>query len=371
MASYASRLKQDIARWAETGIVDASTAAALLQDAEANERRSFSFGFVLAIMAALLLGASILLLIAANWGSIPRLVRVCGLLAVLFGGYVGGAVLKQRGDDALAEALWLVAASSFGASIALIGQMYHFSGDLDAALLTWCVGTVLAAFLLRSGPLTVGAVAIAMAWLILRGVENWGAGLPSHLYLVIALLLWLVSYWTQSRAARHLILLSLILYVALLAVQYEVLGLATVLAIGSAALFALHVRIPGEVERVIRLGSGFPAHCLVGFLAGLAMIQAELVDEGMSLAFAALATFGGIAAALYLAGRESRVLRSIAYVGFGLELCFVYAVTMGTMLGTAGLFLASGVLLGIIAIFIIRVERRIRTGISGHGGATA
>ena len=370
MASYASRLKQDIARWAEKGIVNESTAAALLQDAEANERRSFSFGFVLAIMAALLLGASILLLVAANWESIPRLVRVCGLFVILFGGYVGGAVFKRRGDEALAEALWLIAASSFGASIALIGQMYHFSGDADAALLTWCVGTILAAFLLRSGPLTVGAVAIAVAWMTLREVENWGAGF-SHLYLAIALLLWLVSCWTQSRAARHLILLSLSLYVGLLAVQYDVIGFATFLAMSSAALFALQVRIPREVERVVRLGNGFPAHCLFGFLVGLAMIQAELVDEGMFLAFGALATFGGIAAALYLAGRESRVLRWIAYVGFGLELCFVYAVTMGTMLGTAGLFLASGVLLGIIAIFIIRVERRIRTGISGQGGATA
>jgi uncharacterized membrane protein len=111
----------------------------------------------------------------------------------------------------------------------------------------------------------------------------------------------------------------------------------------------------------VQLDRRFPVHCLLGFLVGLALVQVELVDEGAWLALAALVTFGGIAGALILAGRDSRILRWLAYTGFGLELSFVYAVTMGTMLGTAGLFLASGVVLGIIALFIIRIERRIRT----------
>ena len=48
---------------------------------------------------------------------------------------------QLRGNGAAAEAAWLVAAAGFGGGIALIGQMYHLSGDELAAILTWCAGT--------------------------------------------------------------------------------------------------------------------------------------------------------------------------------------------------------------------------------------
>ena len=45
-----------------------------------------------------------------------------------------------------------------------------------------------------------------------------------------------------------------------------------------------------------------------------------------------------------LGGRESRGLRWVAYAGFAFELAIIYAVTLQTMLGTAGFFLAAAVL---------------------------
>ncbi len=112
MASYSSRVRGDIERWAASGLIDASTAATLRRDVEASDRRSLSFGSVLAMMAALLFGAAILIFVAANWEAIPRLARVCALFAVIFVGYVGGAVVKSRGHPAIGEALWIVAAAS-------------------------------------------------------------------------------------------------------------------------------------------------------------------------------------------------------------------------------------------------------------------
>ncbi|TJW87576.1 MAG: DUF2157 domain-containing protein, partial [Mesorhizobium sp.] len=44
MASYSSRVRADIARWLQAGLIDASTAEALTRDVDANERRSLSFG---------------------------------------------------------------------------------------------------------------------------------------------------------------------------------------------------------------------------------------------------------------------------------------------------------------------------------------
>ena len=79
MAGYLDTVSKDIARWRAAGLIDEATATALSADAAAHHRRSFSFGGILAILAAALFGAALLLLVAANWEAIPRLVRVAGI----------------------------------------------------------------------------------------------------------------------------------------------------------------------------------------------------------------------------------------------------------------------------------------------------
>lgn len=364
MASYSAKVRQDIARWAASGLIDAGTADALSRDVESNERNSLSFGSILAMMAALLLGAAILIFVAANWEAFPRLGRVGALFAVILAGYVGGAVLKDRDHAAIGEALWVVAAAAFGGAIALVGQMYHLSGDESSAMLTWCAGTALAAAALRSNPLTVAAVGIADGWLLLtllRGFNLFRDSEFPHMFVAIAAGLFVLSYWTRSQPSRHLVLLSLILYIALVAVDHDLAELALLLAAVSAACFMAGALAPEPVERVVQLGGRLPLHGLIGFLTGMAMLQFEFADNVESgFAVVSAVALAGIAAAILLAGRDSRGLRWVAYVGFAFELFIVYAVTMQSMLGTAGFFLVAAVILGVLAIVIIRVEKRMK-----------
>lgn len=359
MASYATRVRADIVRWTELGLIDRPTAQAIARDIEARERASLSFGGILMIMAALLFGAAVLLLVAANWEAFPRIGRVALLFAVIAGGYVGGAILKGRGHPAIAEGFWLVAAAAFGGSIALIGQMYHLSGDEAQAILTWCFGTAIAAVALRSGPLTLGAAAIGASWMVTEGFRFWQESSFPLFYLAIAAALWLVSYWTHSRAARHFLLLSIVFYLVLYGIDFGLSATGLLMAIVAVGLFAAAILAPEAVERVVRLSGRLPLHALIAFLAGAAMLQADIVESAGLLAISALVVFAAIAAAVVLAGRESRGLRWVAYLGFSLELCFVYVATVGTMLGTAGLFLASGLALAVVAFIIIQIEKRL------------
>jgi len=363
MAGYSSRLRSDIARWLQAGLIDAATADSLTRDVEANERKSLSFGSILAMMAALLFGAAILIFVAANWDAIPRLARVAALFAIILGGYVGGAVLKTRDHAAIGEALWIVAAAAFGGSIALIGQMYHFSGDESSAVITWGAGTALAAIALRSNPLTVAAVGIADAWLFLEGFDYFRSRDFPHPFIAMALALFAISFWTRSQAARHLIILSLLFYLVLFAMDHATLQVAIPLVVASVLLFAASVFAPEPVDKIVQLGGRLPLHALLGFLTGLAMIQFELADKSTydsAFAIAAVVALAGIVAAIVLAGRESRGVRWLAYVGFAFELAMIYVVTLQSMLDTAGFFLAAAVLLGILALVIIRVEKRMK-----------
>ena len=363
MASYSSRVRADIARWQQGGLIDAPTADALARDVEANERKSLSFGSILAMMAALLFGAAILIFVAANWDAIPRLARVAALFAIILAGYVGGAVLKTRNHAAIGEALWIIAAAAFGGSIALIGQMYHLTGDEASALITWGAGTALAAVALRSNPLTVASVGIADAWLFFKGVDYYRPAEFPHVFVVMALVLFVISYWTRSQAARHLIILSVLFYLVLLAANHDTLQVAIPLVVVSALLFATATFAAEPVDRIVQLGGRLPLHALIGFLTGLAMIQFELASESSyssGFSIASVVALAGIVAAIVLGGRESRGLRWVAYVGFAFELAIIYVVMLQSMLDTAGFFLAAAVMLGILALIIIRIEKRMK-----------
>lgn len=357
MASYPMRVKRDIARWREAGLVDEATAAALSLDMERNGGRSVSFGTVLTMMAAALFAAAVLIFIAANWEAIPRLARVAMLLTLILAGYVGGALVKLRGHEAAGEAGWLVAAAGFGASIALIGQIYHISGDEAQAVLVWGGGVALAAAALRSGPLTAGAVVLAGVWMVMETSSGWRFGPPLS-WLAIAVVLYALSFWTRSRLSRHLVLLSLYLFVLLFHLADEDSLIAPLALVAAAiALFILARLRPKETQRLSGLSDDASAvQSLLGFLAGVGVIQITLAEEPGFIVPAILA-LAGVVVALLVAGRDNRFLRWLAYLAFAFQLCFLYVVMLGTMMDTAGFFLLAGLTLSALAFLISRFER--------------
>ncbi|MBX3567263.1 MAG: DUF2157 domain-containing protein [Rhizobiaceae bacterium] len=362
MAGHASRVGRDIDRWLAGGLIDERLADQLRRDIAAHARGSISFGTIVMMMAALLVCAAILLLVAANWEAIPRPGRVGLLFAVILAGYLGGGVARTRGHMAAGDALWLIAAAAFGGGIALIGQMYHLSGDERTALLTWCGGTALAGLVLGSATLTAAAAAILLAWLGFGGVDFWGRGGDLHLYAPAAAVLWLISLRTGSLAARHALSLGLLFYGCLLAVSGDAATIGAAMAGLGALLFGAAAFLPALAESALRLRGRLDVHALAGFLLGMGFVQADRADDIAVVIFCAAIVFGAIIAAIVLAGRDSRAIRWTAYLGFLAELAFLYINTLGSMLGSVGLFLASGIVLAIVALAVTKVERRLKAG---------
>lgn len=361
MAGHAGRVGRDIDRWVERGLIDQATAAVLRRDVERSSRAAISLGTVLAVMAAVLVGAAILIIIAANIEHVPRIARVAGLFAIIAAGYLGGAILKAHGHGGFGEALYLVGLAAFGASIALIGQMYHMIGEESQAIFIWCMAAIGAALLLRSPTLTNASVFLAVAWLLFA--FDWGRidhG-PSYIFLVIAAVIWAVSYWSGSAAARHLVILAVLFYALLYGISDGTLTVGILLVVLSGVVFWAAYSRPEAVERFAQLGGPQPIHPLIGFLLGIGLLQAQFADRFWPMLGLALVAFAGIVAALLLRGRESRLMRWVAYLAFSVELALLYIVTVGTMVETGALFLFSGFALAIVAIAISRIERRIAT----------
>lgn len=205
--SYIKRLREDMSVWVERGwIVEGKDKNILEYAAAHGVRHSAAQG--IAMLGALLLGTGVVLFFAANWGEMAKLTK----LAVLFGGmwlaYVAaGRLLSDEHYPRIGQAVLLLAVIMFGANIMLIAQIYHIDAHYPNGVLTWSLGALMAAYLMRSQPAMAAAIALAIVWTslesgFLNGAHWWF--LPLWACFLPAVHRW---HW---RAAAHLALISLI-----------------------------------------------------------------------------------------------------------------------------------------------------------------
>ncbi len=150
------------------GVVNAETAEKLrAYYGEIKEGGKGRFVLILfGALGALLIGSGIILLLAHNWDELSRAARtVLSFVPLLIGQALAGWTLARKNESVA----WREGAATFlmlaiGASISLIGQTYHISGDLGKFLLTW---------MLLSMPLVYLLGATAPAILYLWGITAW------------------------------------------------------------------------------------------------------------------------------------------------------------------------------------------------------
>ena len=164
LAGYRTRLLSDLQGWTDEGLISAEAAAIIRGRHPA---RNDGVLVAMTYVAGILLGAGLIALIASNWQDIPRPVRVGGLLVLNLAIVAACALLSQRkppGSIAI-EALAALSIIISGASISLVGQMYHFPANWPAFGRSMIVIAIATAIVARStSALWLGAA--ALVWLI-------------------------------------------------------------------------------------------------------------------------------------------------------------------------------------------------------------
>ena len=353
--------RKHIDRWAQKGLIDDRTRQSLFQELD-SQGGGFGLGGVLAILGALLLGAAIITLIAANWDAIPRLGRVGLVFALIWLGYLGGAWRDGRGDTIFSQVFNLVAGAAFGGGIALIGQMYHLSGDAADAALVWAVGVIIAAGLLRSFSLSAlaGGVGLFYLWSAISE-QSWHSVHYIWVAPLLALVLAAISWWNRSSAGLHAALWLLVGTV--ITWRFMQFGDDPVLidhlfAFGGAGLFFAIARSEDLVERITRFAGPLLHYSLLLSFFGFAILQVEQGEAG-SLLFGIL-VIGLAIGALMLKGRDHGKVRSLAYTAFAAETMYLAFVTVGSLIGTSAFFLFAGLIVLFIAFVVIRIEKRLK-----------
>lgn len=157
-----------IDRWVQQGVITETQSKRMRADVVEARKEYGSNRLITALstIGALLLGIGAILFIASNWQEMSRLMKQVILLASTFGslglGYYFHSV--RRTLPKLGSALIFLSSLLFGATLALLGQMYHTPANASGLLLVWLIGVAPLAYFLRSGPLATVAGVLLVLW---------------------------------------------------------------------------------------------------------------------------------------------------------------------------------------------------------------
>lgn len=354
---YVRKVKRDIARWVELGLLPVATAEALVRDLDSRGSR-LGIAQILLMLAAIFLSAALLLLVSANWEAVPRIVRLGVVVALIWLCHVGGALLLKTGRDMLGAAALLLGTAAFGGGLALVGQMYHISGDAVSMFTVWFMAAALTSVLFRSGAIAVaaGLLTFALCWSIVDTSDGAISGVTLLTPLALAVAMAGLAAWSGQEKAGHFSFLLVLGWAVWLYSQNETPYMAgSFVVIG----FLLLVALSFSRSPFARFGeamAGAPAlYALLLSAIGLLILHIETQGSGLVL----VAVLGLVlsVAALALGGRDHGGIRWLCYGMIAAIIFYLWAETIGSILGTSGFFLVAALVAGGLALAVVRVEK--------------
>ena len=164
-------LATEISTWVDQQLISVDQARSIcrLYGVDYDRIRSRSTAYrVPVVLGFLFIGLSLITVIGANWDTIPRGVRMAGLL-VLTAGTHGLAMRQYRsGRTSPAVGLFILGNLFYGASIILIAQIYHLGEHMPDGVFWWALGSLPFAVLLCNTWLTLFSGLLALLWYFLE-----------------------------------------------------------------------------------------------------------------------------------------------------------------------------------------------------------
>ncbi len=199
-------------RWQRAGLIDDATATVIraYEAAHANKPSSRRWQVMIALFfGALLLGAGVLLFVAAHWDFVSPLARMLLVLAMLAIFHTLGLLTRTR-FAGFATAMHAVGTVSAGAAIALTGQIFNMQEHWPAAVLLWALCAACGWALLRDEFQQTFTLLLVPAWILSEWSDraNLYGGTSVYLARLLAVIgaVYLTSFMHSRRRAVFSIL---------------------------------------------------------------------------------------------------------------------------------------------------------------------
>jgi uncharacterized membrane protein len=200
----AERWESYLDRWIKAGLIDPA-AAARVRAYEARQEKTLGLRWpvLLAIaLGGLLLGAGVLLFVAAHWDALSPSMRFALVLLLVAIFHVAAAFVTDR-FPALSTTLHAVGTVCLGGGIFLAGQIFNLQEHWPGGLMLWAFGAWIAWAILRDWPQAALVALLTPAWLGGEWVEATRGSADSGKILTEGLLLLSISYLTALAAGKE------------------------------------------------------------------------------------------------------------------------------------------------------------------------
>jgi uncharacterized membrane protein len=368
-----ARWEHRLDQWTGAGLIDAA-AAGRIRDFEAKREKDRGLGWPVmpAIgLGGLLLGAGVLLFVAAHWDKLAPGERF-GLVLLLVGLFhVGGALAAGR-FAVLSTTLHAVGTICLGAGIFLSGQIFNLQAHWPGGVMLWALGAWAAWALLRDWPQAALVAVLTPVWLLCEWIEATYRWQGFERILTEGVLLLSITYLTavlpgkETPARKALAWLGgLALIPAALAVilipafssrtplplpwKYQVLGWTAAMALPLALAWCLR-------------GKAF----WMNLIAGPWVLMLGAVGYLGSHVICALGSIGSIAWGI----REARkALINLGIAGFALTVFSFYFSTLFDKLGRAASLAGMGILFLVGGWLLEKMRRKLMAHLEEKGEA--
>jgi uncharacterized membrane protein len=202
-----------LARWQRAGLLDDATVAAIRTYEQSHAKPSSRRWQVLValIFGAILLGAGVLLFVAAHWDRLSPPARMLVVLAMLVF-FHGLGMLTRNRFTGFATAMHGVGTLSAGAAIALVGQIFNMQEHWPSAVMLWAICAAFGWALLRDQFQQTLTLLLVPAWIMSEWMDraNDYGGVTTYMARVLAIVaaVYLTGFLHSRRRAVFSILFA-------------------------------------------------------------------------------------------------------------------------------------------------------------------
>ena len=202
-------------RWRSAGLIDETTESSIraYESAEAQPTGRRWQVILALLMGGILLGAGVLLFVAAHWDDVPprwRLAMVLSMLALFHG---AGVIARER-FDGFATAMHALGTVAAGAAIALVGQIFNMQEHWPAAVMLWALSALAGWWLLGDQFQQTLTLLLVPAWLISEWCDRASVYDGSSVYLGRMIAVLAAVYLTAFIHSRRRVVFGILFGVA-------------------------------------------------------------------------------------------------------------------------------------------------------------
>ena len=227
MQKHHQWLAQQLPDWINDDIISSEQAATLR--ARHPVTHTMGLGRLLITgVGAIMIGLGVILLFAYNWSEMGKYLK----LAVIFGALIGAhatAIWAEQRNKVLSESLFALGTMLMGATIFLVGQIYHLDSHYPDAFLLWSLGALALAWAKPSLVQAFMALILVISWHIMEVLDFNFANHAAFLIVLLGLfpLVWRLNSPLLARFVSVGLFVTLGLSIA--AVEKDVIGITILL----------------------------------------------------------------------------------------------------------------------------------------------